>query len=76
MQNPCCSGTTPECVPEVQIIQGDPNDPNDPNVMKHVAGTYDTYKCTDCNIELSGCKRGDPGLKEHVLRAGKDSVDM
>jgi hypothetical protein len=106
MQNPIYSGTTLECVPEVQIIQGvatvvtvfdhrlevDSNQTitpqyttpencfkgrrneydllKDPNVMMRVDGTYDTYKCADCNIVLSGYKRGDPGSNEHV-RHGK-----
>ncbi|KAL0961669.1 hypothetical protein UPYG_G00352860 [Umbra pygmaea] len=36
------------------------------NAMMHIPGTYDTYKCNDCNIVLSGYKRGDPHLVEHV----------
>lgn len=47
-----------------------PKTPGDDHLltdMEHVAGTYDTYKCPDCNIKLSGYKRGDPGLREHIL---------
>ena len=34
--------------------------------MTHVDGTYDTYACKDCDTVLSGYKRGDPFLHEHV----------
>ena len=44
---------------------------NDARVMMHISGTYDTYKCMDCNIVLSGYKRGDPGLNEHLQRGGQ-----
>lgn len=40
----------------------------DPSGMLHVAGSYDTYKCTDCNITLSGYKMGDRELNKHVFR--------
>lgn len=43
---------------------------NNPNSMMHVPGTYDTYTCKDCNIVLSGYKRGDPFLNEHVQSGG------
>lgn len=33
-----------------------------------VAGTYDTFKCVDCEIVLSGYKMGDKNLNKHVLR--------
>lgn len=36
--------------------------------MIHIAGSYDTYKCVDCNIVLSGYKKADRSLNEHVLR--------
>lgn len=43
---------------------------NDPNVMILVPDTFDTYKCKDCNIVLSGYKRGDPHLNEHIQCGG------
>lgn len=36
--------------------------------MTHVFGTYDTYRCKECEITLSGYKRGDPGLHAHVYK--------
>lgn len=33
-----------------------------------VAATYDTYKCVDCDIVLSGYKMADKNLNKHVLR--------
>lgn len=39
-----------------------------PNNMKHVSGTCDTYRCKDCDIALSGYKRGDPKLDVHVYK--------
>lgn len=41
---------------------------NDCDIMIRKSGTYDTYQCRDCNIVLSGYKRGDPGLYEHLRR--------
>lgn len=39
-----------------------------PNNMIHVSGTYDTYRCNDCDIVLSGYKRGDPMLNKHIYK--------
>lgn len=36
------------------------------NVLEPIPGTYDTYRCTDCGCTMSGYKRGDPHLKEHI----------
>lgn len=36
--------------------------------MIHIPNTYDEYRCPDCNIILSGYKRGDPRLDEHIFR--------
>lgn len=33
-----------------------------------VAQTYDTYKCVDCDIVLSGYKLADKNLNKHILR--------
>lgn len=33
-----------------------------------VAGTYDTFKCVDCEIVLSGYMMADKNLNKHVLR--------
>lgn len=41
---------------------------DDPDVMIRESGTYDTYRCLDCNVVLSGYKRGDPGREEHLWR--------
>lgn len=43
---------------------------DDPRAMLLVPGTCDTYKCNDCNIVLSGYKRGDPGLSDHIRSGG------
>ena len=67
------SSSRPLRIPQMQFGQSVRNEYellNDPRVMILVCGTYDTYKCVDCNIVLSGYKRGDPGLNEHVHRGG------
>lgn len=33
-----------------------------------VSGTYDTFKCVDCEIILSGYKMADKNMNQHVLR--------
>lgn len=39
---------------------------NNSRILQHIPGTYDTYKCTDCGSTMSGYKRGDPHLNEHI----------
>lgn len=40
----------------------------DSTIMVHMPQTYDTYKCNDCGVILSGYKSGNVDMKAHIWK--------
>lgn len=41
---------------------------DDPAIMTPIPQTYDMYRCNDCNVVLSGYKKGAANLEEHIWK--------